>query len=272
MGLFNMHYDRPGPGVSKDAPRKTGFARWFEIVARDIGSFTKANIITSLCFLPVLIIAFLAVIWLAADPNLLIVLLGVVLGSLLGAISGPALCAMEAIFLKALRDEPCFFWHTYKNAFRENFRRGCIVGAIFWFAMLIQLFAFILYLQGAASAVLLGMLFLDVLLITMAMIFLIPQMVLLALDMIHIMTTSLRLMLGYIPRSLPAALIQIVLFALQAIYAPTILPVFLLIGLWLPLFTGAFLTYKPLDQSFSIEEQFTQRRNQEMDEFMNQQK
>ena len=57
MGLFNMHYDRPGPGVSKDAPRKTGFARWFEIVARDIGSFTKANIITSLCFLPVLIIA-----------------------------------------------------------------------------------------------------------------------------------------------------------------------------------------------------------------------
>ena len=239
MGLFNMHYDRPGP---------------------------------SLCFLPVLIIAFLAVIWLAADPNLLIVLLGVVLGSLLGAISGPALCAMEAIFLKALRDEPCFFWHTYKNAFRENFRRGCIVGAIFWFAMLIQLFAFILYLQGAVSAVLLGMLFLDVLLITMAMIFLIPQMVLLDLDMIHIFTNSLRLMLGYIPRSLPAALIQIVLFALQAIYAPTILPVFLLIGLWLPLFTGAFLTYKPLDQSFSIEEQFTQRRNQEMDEFMNQQK
>ncbi len=272
MGLFNMHYDRPGPGVSKDAPRKTGIARWFEIVARDIGSFTKANLITSLCFLPVLIIAFLAVIWLAADPNLLILLLGVVLGSLLGTISGPALCAMEAIFLKALRDEPCFFWHTYKKAFRENFRRGCAVGAVFWFAILIQLFALVLYLQSSASIVLLGLLFLDVLLITMAMIFLVPQMVLLDLDMSHIFTNSLRLMLGYLPRSLPAALIQIALFVLQAIYTPAILPVFVLIGLWLPLFTGLFLIYKPLDQSFSIEAQFTERRKQEMDEFMGQEK
>lgn len=39
MGLFNFHFDRPGPGVSPDAPRKKGPARFFEILGRDLMSF-----------------------------------------------------------------------------------------------------------------------------------------------------------------------------------------------------------------------------------------
>ena len=43
MGFFNRNFDRPGPGVAKDAPRKKGAARWFEILGRDLGSFFKAR-------------------------------------------------------------------------------------------------------------------------------------------------------------------------------------------------------------------------------------
>ncbi len=45
MGLFNFHFDRPGPGVSPDAPRKKGPARFFEILGRDLMSFYLAGLL-----------------------------------------------------------------------------------------------------------------------------------------------------------------------------------------------------------------------------------
>ena len=35
MGLFHSNFDRPGPGVAPDAPRKKGAARFFEILGRE---------------------------------------------------------------------------------------------------------------------------------------------------------------------------------------------------------------------------------------------
>ena len=52
MGFFNRNFDRPGPGVDKNAPRKTGPARFFEVVGRDGGSFFKASLLCLLGFIP----------------------------------------------------------------------------------------------------------------------------------------------------------------------------------------------------------------------------
>ena len=38
MGLFTRNFDKPGPGVSPDAPRKKGAARFFEILGRDFST------------------------------------------------------------------------------------------------------------------------------------------------------------------------------------------------------------------------------------------
>ena len=43
MALFNMHYDRPGPGVDPDTPRKKGAARFLEVLGRDMTSFWLAS-------------------------------------------------------------------------------------------------------------------------------------------------------------------------------------------------------------------------------------
>ena len=45
MALFNFHFDRPGPGVSPDAPRKKGPARFFEMLGRDFVSFYLAGML-----------------------------------------------------------------------------------------------------------------------------------------------------------------------------------------------------------------------------------
>ena len=52
MALFNFHFDRPGPGVSPDAPRKKGPARFFEILGRDLMSFYLAGLLALVSALP----------------------------------------------------------------------------------------------------------------------------------------------------------------------------------------------------------------------------
>lgn len=43
MSFFQQNYDKPGPGVERDTPRKTGFARIVEVLSRDFFSFWKAS-------------------------------------------------------------------------------------------------------------------------------------------------------------------------------------------------------------------------------------
>ena len=43
MGLFSFSYNKPGPGVSPDTPRKRGVARLLEVLGRDMGPFFKAG-------------------------------------------------------------------------------------------------------------------------------------------------------------------------------------------------------------------------------------
>ena len=51
MGLFTRNFDKPGPGVSPDAPRKKGAARFFEILGRDFSTIWLAGIL-AVCRLP----------------------------------------------------------------------------------------------------------------------------------------------------------------------------------------------------------------------------
>lgn len=53
MGLFTRNFDKPGPGVSPDAPRKKGAARFFEILGRDFSTIWLAGILAMLGGLPV---------------------------------------------------------------------------------------------------------------------------------------------------------------------------------------------------------------------------
>ena len=80
MGLFSSRYYKEGPGVEKDAPRKKGIARFFEVVGRDLNSLFLANVLTFVGFLPMICIVYLG--FLAGSLPLL--LAGAVLG--LGAV------------------------------------------------------------------------------------------------------------------------------------------------------------------------------------------
>ncbi|MFR8283105.1 MAG: DUF624 domain-containing protein [Faecalibacterium sp.] len=48
-----------------------------------------------------------------------------------GWLVGPALTGLYDTILRALRDEPGFWWHTYKRAWKQNFRSSLVPGIVF---------------------------------------------------------------------------------------------------------------------------------------------
>ena len=95
--------------------RKVGIARFFELLGRDLWPLYKSGFLCVLGFLPG---TALAVFGMMAGSALLTVVGGVV-GGLVG---GPFLSGMIDTVLRALRDEPGYWWNTYKRAWKQNWR------------------------------------------------------------------------------------------------------------------------------------------------------
>ena len=85
MGLFPSANDfKAGKGVEKDAPRKTGIGRFFELVGRDMNGMFLANLLTCIGFAPVICLVYIGFL-----QNSLPVMLGS--AAVGGLLAGPAL-------------------------------------------------------------------------------------------------------------------------------------------------------------------------------------
>ena len=112
MGLFPSANDfKAGKGVEKDAPRKTGIGRFFELVGRDMNGMFLANLLTCIGFAPVICLVYIGFL-----QNSLPVMLGS--AAVGGLLAGPALAGMYDTVLRALRDEAGYWWVTYRKAFK----------------------------------------------------------------------------------------------------------------------------------------------------------
>ena len=58
-GTFYELHQGGGPGVDKDAPRKTGVGRFFELVGRDMNGMFLANLLACLGFAPVICLVYI---------------------------------------------------------------------------------------------------------------------------------------------------------------------------------------------------------------------
>ena len=66
MSIFKNNYNKPGPGVPRDAPRKKGVPRFFEVLSRDFSNLVKLNLILFIFTLPAQAAYFLALLFLHA--------------------------------------------------------------------------------------------------------------------------------------------------------------------------------------------------------------
>ena len=105
------------------ATRKVGLPRYFEMVGRDLWAFYRAGFLCAVGFLPGAVLLWFGLMGGAA----LYSLLGGLLAGLVGA---PFVSGMIDTVLRSLRDEPGYWWHTYRRAWKQNWRQSLVPGAL----------------------------------------------------------------------------------------------------------------------------------------------
>lgn len=131
MGLF-FNYDKPGPGVDKDAPRHWGIFLYFELLWRNLGKMFLSNMLYFVTSLPVLVLYFVLVSVAAANvlPDMSgteVLSQTVVIITLLIVIfwgTGPLSCGYSYVLRNIAREEHTWVFSDFFERTKESFWHG----------------------------------------------------------------------------------------------------------------------------------------------------
>ena len=251
---FEDRFTRPGPGVEKDTPRPKGLARLGQVLFRELGTLIQVGLVSTAGIVPLTAGLVFAVL----TSNELLLLM---LGALGGAIAGPFLCALYDAILRMLRDEPFYWWHTYKKALRLDWQASLLPGALLG---LFSAMAVLLVLSGGLGGGLPAILALAglVVMLMIAPLWL-AQIALMDLPLLPLLRNSILMAFGCAPRTIPAALAQLVYWGVILVFAPWSGFYVMLFGLWPISLIVLHTLYTPLNKSFQIEEKLAQLRASE---------
>lgn len=243
MGFLPNYESAP----EQDLPRKSGVPRFLELLNRDLWKYFRAGFLALLGAVPFLIGTAFAL----YAHVLVFALLAGVIG---GAIAGPGLCGLADTVLRGLRDEPGFWWHLYRRAWKRNAKASLLPGALGGGLLAVQVF--LLFHAGAMnfSTAVGGALAAGVLMVLGLSLYLWPLLALMELRFGQLFKNSGLLFLGQFPRSFAALAIVAGYLALSLrfyYFAVSLLP---FLNFWLPAFPALFLIYPAINGTFKIEE------------------
>lgn len=148
-GIFNR-FDVPGPGVSKDEPKKKGAALYFQLFFRHFWDFIKENLMYAICSIPLFLILYFLITFLYSDmqiyanENDMVISfeafkIFIVISYMLVCGSGPASASMAYMMRCVTREEHCFLFSDFTEKFKENFVQSFAFSVIDIFAVAIVL-------------------------------------------------------------------------------------------------------------------------------------
>lgn len=247
---FLPNFDGPGP--SQDQPRKRGIFRFLETLTRDFKDIFRAGFLALLGCVP-----FSAGITYSIITHTM--LAAPVLGLAGGALAGPELCGLADTILRGFRDEPGFWWHTYKKAWKRNAKASLLPGGIGGLLLGAQL-----YLLANAGSLGLDLitgagLAAGILLVLGLSMYLWPQLALMELSFPQLVKNSALLFLGQLPRSLAALSILTVYLWVVVQFFMLTMPLLPFTNLWLPMLPALFLIYPGINENFQIEDKLGQK-------------
>ncbi len=138
MGLFN--FNKPGPGISKDAPRKKGIFLYFELLGRKFSKLISLNMLYFLFSIPMMLLYFgmflftipvaFNIIFGASDisqtDSIMVYLLLSLFMTLICTITlgtGPASSSMAYAMREYSKEEHVWLWHNFIGKMKENFKK-----------------------------------------------------------------------------------------------------------------------------------------------------
>ena len=182
--------------------------------------------------------------------SLLVLMVAAILG---GMIAAPQIVGMADTVLRSLRDEPGFWWHTYRRTWKINARASLIPGAVFGLIFGGEIFLYTHLASMQAGTGIITMLLLAVLLSLGVSNYIWAQIALLNLPFFTILKNGMFLFLAYLPVSLGATVVLAVYWGAVVLLFPISFPVLLLTNFWLPMVPSLLIVYTALDKSFEIE-------------------
>ena len=178
-----------------------------------------------------------------------------------GWLVGPALTCLYDTILRALRDEPGFWWHTYKRVWKQSFKSSLVPGAVFTLLWaLVAYAAFVLPQMTTVSAGFALVLVLDMVLLLTLGSYYWMQNALFDAPVSKKLSNCVRMFLGFLPRTALSAVFQLGYWLLMAAVIPRCAFIFLLTGLWVPNLLAMLAVYAPIEKSLHLEEQIQAKR------------
>ncbi len=126
MSLFNMNYNKPGPGVNRDEPKKKPFLLFWTILFRKFGNLVKLNL---LFCIPVLVAVILIYFLGNVLPSVLI-FLPLILVS-------PFVAGLTIVTRNYVREEHAFVLSDFIDALKHNWVAFLLNGVIIYAAYII---------------------------------------------------------------------------------------------------------------------------------------
>jgi len=144
MGIFRS-YDKPGPGIDKDAPKKKGLFLYLELLKRKFGRLMQASMLLFLCSIPMLMILSFIVFGFttgavesvtagleteqAAEIQRIALTFFTTLICVLWG-SGPASAGFAYITRCFTREEHSWILSDFFQRMKENFKQGMVVSVV----------------------------------------------------------------------------------------------------------------------------------------------
>lgn len=265
FGLFD--YTREGPGVPKDAPPKSRFRIFFEVLGRKFWNIVKINLLFGLFNIPALVFLGLFAGYLqglysqhldALPENSGDILLFIIipLMSILVCLPiitvGPAQAGMTYVLRNYSREEHAFIWGDFKEHALKNLKQSIIVSIINTVFTVIVFVAFYIYQQMSINIMLktaaTSFIVISFLIFMMMSMYIYPMMVTFDLTIRQLYKNAF---LFAIMKFFPNLLIVIVVFALLVLsfYNPIIgYIMFILITMGLTSYITNFYVYSKIEK------------------------
>ena len=122
MSIYNALYGRDGHGVDPGEPEKKGFARFCQMVGRDLGQLLGTNLMVCVLCLP-------AALGVSLGVALFSLLLTVVCSAATGLLVGPAMLLLADCALRSLQNDPSQWLPRAKQTLAAHWKAACAFGA-----------------------------------------------------------------------------------------------------------------------------------------------
>ena len=250
MGLFfGGDEDRSVPGM-----RKGGFARYKELLEANWKGFFLVGFIALVFHLPLAA----GLVYAVGSQSALAAIGAGLIG---GAIAGPGYAGLVDLIMRRLRDDKADWTVCWKRSMRQNLRASLLPGAVqgLFLGLVVFAGALILWKRAAVTVGMLLLLALSILLAVMVLTAWWPQVVTFDQKALQQVKNAVLFSVFHFGKVLLSALLQVIWWAVMALFLPWTAFVLPFIGLWYILFVALHLIYPALDADYRIEEQIEEK-------------